>query len=34
NYRWYGKRHQHSDHLSHLLAEMQFMQRTYPGAQW
>lgn len=34
NYRWYGKRRQHTDHLSHLLAEMQFMQRTYPGAQW
>jgi len=33
-YRWYGKRHQHSEHLSHLLAEMQFMQRTYRGAQW
>jgi len=34
SYRWYGKRQQHSEHLSHLLAEMQFMQRTYPGAQW
>ena len=34
NYRWHGKRRQHSDHLSRLLAEMQFMQRTYPGAQW
>lgn len=34
DYRWFGKRRQHSDHLSHLLAEMQFMQRTYPGAQW
>lgn len=34
SYRWFGKRHQHSDHLSHLLAEMQFMQRAYPGAQW
>lgn len=34
NYRWFGKRHQHTDHLSHLLTEMQFMQRTYPGAQW
>ncbi|MBL8269525.1 1,2-phenylacetyl-CoA epoxidase subunit PaaC [Steroidobacter sp.] len=33
-YRWYGKRQQHSEHLSHLLAEMQFMQRAYPGAQW
>jgi ring-1,2-phenylacetyl-CoA epoxidase subunit PaaC len=34
SYRWFGKRHQHSEHLSHLLAEMQFMQRTYPGVQW
>jgi ring-1,2-phenylacetyl-CoA epoxidase subunit PaaC len=34
SYRWFGKRQQHSEHLSHLLAEMQFMQRTYPGAQW
>lgn len=34
SYRWFGKRQQHTDHLSHLLAEMQFMQRTYPGAQW
>jgi ring-1,2-phenylacetyl-CoA epoxidase subunit PaaC len=34
NYRWFGKRREHTDHLSHLLAEMQFMQRTYPGAQW
>ena len=33
-YRWHGKQRQHSEHLSHLLAEMQFMQRTYPGAQW
>lgn len=33
-YRWYGKRNQHTEHLSHLLAEMQFMQRAYPGAQW
>ena len=33
-YGWHGKRAQHSEHLSRLLAEMQFMQRTYPGAQW
>ncbi len=33
-YRWHGKRNQHSEHLSHLLAEMQIMQRTYPGSQW
>ena len=24
-YRWLGKRYQHGEHLSHLLAEMQFM---------
>lgn len=34
SFRWYGKRQQHTEHLSHLLAEMQFMQRTYRGAQW
>lgn len=33
-YSWHGKRGQHSEHLSRLLAEMQYMQRTYPGAQW
>ena len=33
-YGWHGKRGQHSEHLSRLLAEMQIMQRTYPGAQW
>jgi ring-1,2-phenylacetyl-CoA epoxidase subunit PaaC len=33
-YAWHGKRGQHGEHLSRLLAEMQIMQRTYPGAQW
>jgi ring-1,2-phenylacetyl-CoA epoxidase subunit PaaC len=33
-YAWHGKRGQHGEHLSRLLAEMQFMQRTYRGAQW
>lgn len=33
-YGWHGKRGQHSEHLSRLLAEMQYMQRTYPGAKW
>jgi ring-1,2-phenylacetyl-CoA epoxidase subunit PaaC len=33
-YQWHGKRGQHSEHLGRLLAEMQYMQRTYPGAQW
>lgn len=33
-YRWYGKRGEHSEHLGYMLAEMQHMQRTYPGARW
>ncbi|NKI59937.1 phenylacetate-CoA oxygenase subunit PaaC [Roseibium aggregatum] len=24
----------HSEHLGHMLAEMQFLQRAYPGATW
>jgi ring-1,2-phenylacetyl-CoA epoxidase subunit PaaC len=31
---WHGKRGQHSEHLGYLLAEMQQLQRTYPGARW
>jgi ring-1,2-phenylacetyl-CoA epoxidase subunit PaaC len=29
-----GKQGVHTEHLGHLLAEMQFLQRAYPGAQW
>ena len=29
-----GKQGQHTEHLGYLLAEMQFLQRAYPGAQW
>lgn len=29
-----GKKGLHSEHLGHLLAEMQYMQRTYPGQEW
>lgn len=29
-----GKEGRHSEHLGHLLAEMQYLQRTYPGAKW
>jgi len=25
---------QHTEHLGHLLAQMQFLQRAYPGASW
>jgi ring-1,2-phenylacetyl-CoA epoxidase subunit PaaC len=33
-YSWFGKRGQHSEHLGYMLAEMQYLQRTYPGARW
>lgn len=29
-----GKRGHHSEHLGFILADLQFLQRTYPGAQW
>ncbi len=33
-FRWQGRRGMHSEHLGFVLADMQFMQRAYPGAQW
>lgn len=29
-----GKEGQHTEHLGYILAEMQFLQRAYPGAAW
>ena len=29
-----GKQGRHSEHLGFLLAELQYLQRTYPGATW
>jgi ring-1,2-phenylacetyl-CoA epoxidase subunit PaaC len=29
-----SKRGAHTEHLSHLLADMQVLQRSYPGARW
>lgn len=29
-----GRRGHHSEHLGHVLAVMQFLPRTYPGATW
>lgn len=29
-----GKTGLHSEHLGYILAEMQYMQRTYPGMEW
>ena len=34
SYSWHGKRGVHTEHLGHLLAEMQHLQRTYPGLRW
>lgn len=29
-----GRQGKHSEHLGYLLAEMQYLQRAHPGAQW
>jgi ring-1,2-phenylacetyl-CoA epoxidase subunit PaaC len=29
-----GRDGRHSEHLGHLLSELQYMQRSYPGASW
>jgi ring-1,2-phenylacetyl-CoA epoxidase subunit PaaC len=29
-----GREGRHSEHLGHLLTELQYLQRTYPGATW
>jgi ring-1,2-phenylacetyl-CoA epoxidase subunit PaaC len=29
-----GRSGRHSEHLGHILAELQFMQRAYPGLKW
>lgn len=31
---WHGKRGVHTEHLGHLLGEMQHLQRTYAGVRW
>jgi len=33
-YPWHGKRGVHTEHLGHMLAEMQHLPRTYRGARW
>ena len=33
-YSWFGKRGEHGEHLGYLLADMQYLQRAYPGAHW
>jgi ring-1,2-phenylacetyl-CoA epoxidase subunit PaaC len=33
-YPWHGKRGVHTEHLGHMLAEMQHLPRAFPGAAW
>jgi ring-1,2-phenylacetyl-CoA epoxidase subunit PaaC len=33
-YQWYGKQGRHSEHLGYLLADLQHLQRSHPGASW
>ncbi len=33
-YPWQGRQGVHTEHLGHMLAEMQHLPRTYPGVQW
>jgi ring-1,2-phenylacetyl-CoA epoxidase subunit PaaC len=33
-FRTFGKFGTHTEHLGHLLTEMQYLQRTYPGGTW
>jgi len=33
-YPWQGKRGVHTEHLGHMLAEMQHLPRTFPGVTW
>jgi len=29
-----GKEGKHTEHLGYILTELQYMQKTYPGAEW
>jgi len=29
-----GKQGRHTEHLGYMIAEMQYLQRTHPGANW
>jgi len=33
-YPWHGKSGVHTEHLGHMLGEMQHLPRAYPGARW
>ena len=29
-----SKQGRHTEHMGHILSELQYMQRTYPGCEW
>lgn len=33
-YAWYGKQGRHSESLGHILGDLQYLQRAFPGASW
>lgn len=33
-FRWFGKQGAHTEHLGHLLADMQSLHRAHPGVRW
>jgi len=33
-YQWFGKQGRHTEHLGHLLTDLQYLQRALPGASW
>lgn len=33
-YRWFGKQGRHTEHLGHLLTDLQYLPRAIPGASW
>ena len=33
-YQYGGKKGIHSEHLGYILADLQYMQRTYPNMKW
>ena len=33
-YQWFGKQGRHTEHLGHLLTDLQYLSRAVPGASW
>ena len=33
-FQWFGKQGRHTEYLGHVLTDLQYLQRTFPGASW